>query len=149
MVDENNKSKKPVEIGDKVSVFYKGTFEDGTEFDSNFDGEPLKFTVGGGEMIKGFDDAVKGMKVDETKNIKLTPEEGYGNPKKELVVEVPISQFGGQEVKEGMGVTTENGQPGLITKVENEKATIDFNSPLAGKNLLFEIKLAEIESKKE
>lgn len=138
-------TERKVAKGDKVSVYYKGTLEDGTEFDSNFDGKPLEFTVGGGEMIRGFDRAVIGMKVNETKKVTLKPAEAYGEPKLELITEVPTSAFGDQKAEEGMGVQTDRGQQGIITKIENDKATIDFNPPLAGKTLNFEIKLDKIE----
>ena len=67
-----------VKKGDKVQVHYTGTFEDGTEFDSSKGKDPLEFTAGAGQMIKGFDDAVIGMEVGEEKEIKIPPEEAYG-----------------------------------------------------------------------
>ncbi len=64
--------------GDSVQVHYKGTLNDGTQFDSSYDrGEPIAFTVGGGQMIEGFDNAVFGMTIGEVKNITLTPDEAY------------------------------------------------------------------------
>lgn len=142
MADETNNA--VVKKGDKISVFYKGTLEDGTVFDSNEGKEPLKFEVGAGQVIKGFDDAVVGMKVGETKNISLPPEDAYGQPKDELVLKVPKKQFADQKVEAGMGVQSDRGHRGMVKKVGDEDVTIDFNFPLSGKTLNFEIKVVGI-----
>lgn len=142
MAEEANNA--VVKKGDKVSVFYKGTLEDGTIFDSNEGKEPLKFEVGSGQVIKGFDEAVVGMKAGETKSVTLPPEQAYGEPKKELVVKLQKKQFGDQEVKVGMAANSSQGHQGIITDVSGEDVTVDFNFPLSGKTLKFEIKLAGI-----
>lgn len=140
-----------VEKGNKVKVEYKGTFDDGTVFDaSEKHGQPLEFTAGAGQVVKGFDDAVMGMNVDESKTFKVKPEEGYGEHKADLIKKIPRKDLPeGEEPKVGMmvGLTAPNGQqfPAMITEVSDEEITIDLNHPLAGKQLTFEIKVVGIE----
>ncbi len=141
-----------VKKGDRVVVNYTGTFEDGTVFDSSYHGDhthPIEFTVGSGEIIKGFDEGVIGMEVGEEKEITILPEEAYGERKEELIQKIPRSQFpNSEEIQEGMSVNlmTKDGQefPATIVKVEEDYITIDLNHPLAGEKLNFKIKLEEI-----
>jgi FKBP-type peptidyl-prolyl cis-trans isomerase 2 len=139
-----------VKKGDKIKVEYEGKLEDGTIFDSSKKHEaPLEFTVGEGQLIKGFEEAVVGMNVGEEKEIKLLPEEAYGNHNPELVREMPKETFqSDQEIEPGMMflMNLPDGRqiPVRITNVSDEKVTIDLNSPLAGKTLVFKIKVLEI-----
>lgn len=139
-----------VENGQTVNVHYTGTFEDGTKFDSSHDrGETLSFQVGSGQVVKGFDDALLGMSVGDTKTIQLTPENAYGDPVQEAIQEVPMSSFPeGTELTEGVTIIGQNGQGqqmmGRVVGLTDTTATIDFNHPLAGKNLNFEIELVSI-----
>ena len=141
-----------VENGNTVSVHYKGTLNDGTEFDnSRTRGEPLTFQVGSGMMIPGFDSGVLGMSIGETKNLSLTAEEGYGEKNDEALQEVskqffpPEFNFTAGEMVQG---TTPEGQP-LLAKIiseAEETVVLDFNHPLAGEGLNFEVELMEIKS---
>ena len=133
-----------VEKGDSIEVFYTGTLDDGTVFDSNVGKEPLAFTVGSGELIKGFDEGVIGMKLNETKKISIKAADAYGEKQAELIVEVPAENFGELEVKEGMGVRTEDGHEGIVVSIGEKTIKVDFNPQLAGKDLNFEIKIAKI-----
>ena len=133
-----------VEKDDAIEVFYTGTLDDGTVFDSNVGGAPLKFTVGSGELIKGFDEGVVGMKLNETKKVAIKAEDAYGKKRDELIVEVPKDNFGDAEIKEGMGVRTEDGHEGTVISVGEKSVKVDFNPQLAGKDLNFEIKVASI-----
>ncbi len=135
--------------GDVVKVEYKGTFDDGNVFDTSEGKEPLVFKIGASEVIKGFDDAVKGMGIGAEKEIKIKPEEGYGERNEALVQKVPLSTFPPEmEVKEGIGLRlqapTREIITAIITGVDSETATLDFNHPLAGKTLNFKIKLVGI-----
>ena len=136
--------------GDNVSVYYTGTFTNGTVFDSNVGRAPLNFTVGAGQLITGFDNAVLGMTVGETKNVTIPMNEAYGPVNPAMIVSVALSVFGNSTITPGMTVTrTVNGQyfPGIVRSVNATNATIDFNSPLAGKDLVFKIELASIHKK--
>ena len=143
----NNAAVPVVAAGDTVNVSYTGTFTNGTVFDSNVGKSPLQFTVGSGQVIPGFDQGVIGMKLNEEKTITIPANEAYGEVNPALITEVPISAFGNQTVQVGMGVgKTVNGQQirGVITSVNKTNATLDFNPPLAGKTLVFKIKILSI-----
>ena len=136
--------------GDNVSVHYVGTLNDGTKFDSSRDrGEPISFTVGAGQMISGFNDAVVDMNVGETKTITLEPDQAYGDLNPDAIQEFPKDQFpenfefisGGVvqgQYPDGSGFTA------TITEVKDSTATLDFNHPMAGKTLNFEIELVAV-----
>lgn len=140
---------KTVQNGDTVTVNYVARYQDGTIFD--FSGEtPLTFVVGSGQVIEGFNYAVIGMKEGETKTVNVTPERGYGLSDESLMrVETleALSNAGydveiGTVVSVGTGNNTINGR---ITEINSTHAIIDFNHPLAGKTLVFEITLVGIE----
>jgi len=134
---------------DKVKVHYTGTLEDGTVFDSSRESEPLEFTVGGGEMIKGFDAAVVGMTVGESKQFTIPADDAYGQHREEMVFQVNRSQLPeGMEPEVGQHLQTqaEGGHPVILEIVEvgAETVTLDGNHPLAGKDLNFDIEIMEI-----
>jgi len=139
-----------VKKGDKVKVEYTGMLEDGTVFDSSkhHDG-PLEFEVGGGQIIKGFDDGILGMKPGDEKEIKLFPKDAYGDHDPMLVKTIPRDCFPpNQDIQPGMMfmMTLQNGRqiPVRITQVSDGTITIDANPPLAGKTLIFKIKLVDV-----
>lgn len=141
-----------VENGNTIQVEYEGRLEDGTVFDSSKNhGQPLEFLVGSGQIIKGFDTAVIGMNIGEEKEITIPPEEAYGQYQEDLVRDLPRNSFpDGQEVKTGMVfmMNLEDGRqiPVRISNVTDDAVTIDLNPPLAGKTLIFKIKLVAIVS---
>ena len=145
-----NNTSPIVANGDTVDVFYTGTFTNGTVFDSNVGGQPLQFTVGSGQVIPGFDQAVLGMKLKESKTVTIPANDAYGPVNPSLIVEVPLSKFGNQssQIKIGSVVTQQStsGQPiqGIVTNINGGNATIDFNPPLAGKTLIFNITVENI-----
>lgn len=136
--------------GKTLRVHYKGTFNDGTQFDSSYDrGEPLEFVCGAGMMIKGFDAAVEDMNVGDIVEIHLMPEEAYGMPDPEAIFTLEISNLpGAEELESGQQVYLSNslGQPVPVRVVEKDAATITFdaNHEMAGKELNFKIELVEI-----
>jgi peptidylprolyl isomerase len=146
-----------VENGDSVKVDYEGKFEDGAVFDTSKHGDhshPLEFEVGAGKVVKGFDSAVLGMKECDEKEFTLKPEDAYGNRKEELKQEVPRDKLPSEpEPQVGMTLvmsTPEGHQmPVQIASVENDKVVLDMNHPLAGKTLIFKIKVVEIEKAKK
>jgi len=139
-----------VTTGHTVSVHYKGTFPDGTEFDnSRIRGEALSFEVGSGRMIRGFNDAVVGMATGETKTVTLQPETAYGMPEKDAFQNVPKTAFGEDFTFELGGMIKGNGPQGpflaKIHEVQDEEVVLDFNHPLAGKELNFEIEIVSVD----
>ncbi|MBU2639243.1 MAG: peptidylprolyl isomerase [Nanoarchaeota archaeon] len=141
-----------VKDGDKVGVEYEGKLENGEVFDSSKHGEhshPLEFEVGKGQVIKGFDEAVLGMEEGEEKEVTIKPEEGYGPRNEQLVKKFPKDKLpADQEPKEGMmlavGLPDGRKIPARITKVEEKEIEVDLNHPLAGKVLIFKIKVVKI-----
>lgn len=138
--------------GDTVKVDYTGKLPDGTVFDSSIGKTPLEFTIGGGQMIKGFDTAVLGMKVGQSKTVVLPPEDAYGAHRDELVRVVDKSEMGpsaNASVGQYIPVTYPNGTRGtvLVVAVNATTATVDTNHPLAGKTLTFDIKLVSVTPK--
>jgi len=136
--------------GDTVKVHYTGTLSDGTQFDSSKGKDPLEFTVGAGQMIKGFDAAVRGMKVGETKTVTIPAAEAYGEHKDSLVITFDLSEIpDGMSLKVGDTVPLQTASGGYVngtvTAVTDTDVTVDANHRLAGKDLTFEITLVEIE----
>lgn len=137
-------------VGKTCRTHYRGTFNDGTQFDSSYDrGEPLEFICGAGQMIKGFDAAVADMEVGQAVDIHLMPEEAYGMPDPNAVFTVEIAQLpGSEELEAGQQVylTNQYGQPFPVkVKTKDETSiTFDANHEMAGKELNFHIELVEV-----
>lgn len=134
---------RTVQSGDAVAVHYTGTLDNGEEFDSSIGGPTLNFTAGAGEMIAGFDAAVMGMTVGESKTIRITPDEAYGLRNDGLITEigrdsVPDNVTVGQELVDGVGNVV------VVVEVRDDVVVIDQNHPLAGEALNFEIELVSI-----
>eukprot|EP00931_Biecheleriopsis_adriatica_P108623 TRINITY_DN82966_c0_g1_i1.p1 TRINITY_DN82966_c0_g1~~TRINITY_DN82966_c0_g1_i1.p1 ORF type:complete len:326 (-),score=54.74 TRINITY_DN82966_c0_g1_i1:50-952(-) len=130
--------------GFRVKVDYVGTLEDGSVFDSSEGAQPLMFTVGAGQMIPGFDKGVVGMRVGETKQLRLEPADAYGDHDPRGVQEVPLERLP-DGVKVGDALRTSQGGKAIVTKVENNQATVDLNHELAGKVLNFKVTLVSCE----
>ena len=143
--------------GDRVKVHYTGRLDDGTVFDSSEcedDGcgcghGPLEFTIGGGQVIPGFDAGVKGLSVGESKTIHIPVDEAYGERIEEMVAVVPRGDLPPDmkpEVGQQLEVTQEDGQAFtvIVMDVNDKTITIDANHPLAGQALNFDLKLVEI-----
>ncbi len=139
-----------VKKGDKVSIEYEGTLENGTVFDSSSKhGKPLEFEAGASQMIKGFDAAVIGMDEGQEKKITLRPEDAYGNHNPDLVKKIPREQFPKEhEPETGMILLlgTPDGRqfPIKVAEVTDTEVGLDLNHPLAGKTLNFKVKVVAI-----
>ena len=137
-------------VGKTCRTHYRGTFNDGTQFDSSYDrGEPLEFVCGAGQMIRGFDAAVADMEVGQVVDVHLMPEEAYGMPDPNAVFTVEIAQLpGSEELEAGQQVYLSNqyGQPFPVKVVTKDETmiTFDANHEMAGKELNFRIELVEV-----
>jgi len=135
--------------GDVVKVHYTGKLTSGEQFDSSVGREPLEFTVGAGQMIKGFDLALPGMAIGEKKTINIAPADGYGERSEEAIIPFPKENVpADMKLEPGMTLTLSNqmGQPVPVIVVEVQEAVIilDANHFLAGQELIFDIELVEI-----
>ena len=137
-------------VGKVCRTHYRGTFNDGTQFDSSYDrGEPLEFVCGAGQMIPGFDAAVADMEVGQVVDVHLMPEEAYGMPDPGAVFTVEIAQLPGSEslaVGQQAYLTGQSGQPFpvMVTAKDEKTITFDANHEMAGKELNFRIELVEV-----
>ncbi len=138
-----------VKTGDKVKVHYTGKLTSGDEFDSSAGREPLEFTVGAGQMIKGFDAALPGMIVGDKKTINIAAEDGYGERSEEAIIEFPKENVPADlKLEPGMTLTLSNQQgqpvPVIVKEVKDDIIILDANHFLAGQELVFDIELVEL-----
>ena len=138
-----------VKSGDKVKVHYHGKLRNGETFDSSQGREPLEFTVGGGQVIKGFDNGVMGMQVGDKRTVEIEVTDAYGEKNEDMLVEFPKEQFPPDMKPEvGMQLMMNNGQgqsfPVVVKEVREDNVLLDANHPLAGEDLIFDIELVEI-----
>ncbi|WP_297500884.1 peptidylprolyl isomerase [Thermococcus sp.] len=152
------------EPGDMVLFNYIGRFENGEVFDTSYgdlakkngiyveerEYGPMWVTIGIGEVIPGLDEAMIGMEAGEKKIVTVPPEKAYGMPNPELVIKVPVEEFSkaGLEPQEGLYVMTDSGIAKIVA-VEGDTVSLDFNHPLAGKTLIFEVEVLEVKRSKE
>ena len=139
---------EPAKNGDRVRVHYTGRLEDGQVFDSSKDGDPLEFTVGAGDVIPGFDEAVRGMSVGDTRTVEIESEDAYGPHRDGMVAQFSreAAQFP-VEPQVGMNfmmpLPDGNQLEVVVTEVTDTHVTLDGNHPLAGKKLIFDVELME------
>ncbi len=138
-----------VENGKFVSVDYEGRLDNGEVFDSSQEAQPLELQVGSGQIIKGFEEALKGMELREKKTFTLDPDEAYGHRDENQLhtfsrSEVPAEM--NPQVGEMIGLQTPDGQqiPATIAEADDEKVVVDLNHPLAGKSLTFDVEVVGI-----
>ena len=133
-----------VQDGDLVEVHYTGTLDDGSTFDSSRErGTPFSFTVGTGEVIPGFDEAVRGLAVGESRTVRMLPADAYGEWSEDLVVEVPYGPSQG-DVAVGDEVFLNTGRAAVVLEVKEGTVVLDTNHELAGEALTFEIEVVAI-----
>ncbi len=137
-----------IEAGSTVGIEYTLTLEDGTKVDSNVGGEVLTFEQGAGQIIPGLDRQLVGMQVSEARQLTVPPEEGYGPVNPDAFRDVPVSDLpeGARAPGTPLAARDEQGnvQHLRVHKVEGEVATLDFNHPLAGQTLIFDVKILEV-----
>ncbi len=137
-------------VGDTVKVNYTGKLQDGTVFDSSENRDPLQFSLGEGQVIAGFEEAIVGMSPGDSKSVNIPSEQAYGPYQDELVIVVDEKQIPSDlsvEVGQQLQMRHSSGQavPVTITNITDDKVTLDANHPLAGKDLIFDIELVTIQ----
>ena len=135
--------------GDSVKIHYTGTLEDGTTFDSSAGRDPLKFTLGGGQVIVGFNEAVTGMEVGEKKNVIIPADKAYGQRNEKMVIIALKDQIPSDftpEIGQQVEMDGENNEKivARIIEITDKEIILDANPPLAGKELAFDIELVAI-----
>ena len=134
----------PVSEGTRVYVNFSLSLEDGAEVDSNFGGEPVDFVVGDGSLLPGFERLLFGMSAGQRRLFTVSPEDGFGQPNDNNVQYLPRSRFAADDDLE-IGLVFSfadagGGElPGLIVALDDDEVTVDFNHPLAGRNILFDV----------
>ncbi|MEM6514232.1 MAG: peptidylprolyl isomerase [Pseudomonadota bacterium] len=135
--------------GDNVKIHYTGTLDDGTEFDSSAGREPLEFELGSGQVIPGFDNAVDGMAVGDSKRVRIESGDAYGERHEQLIQEVPRTALP-EDMQPEVGMALQSQAPDgqvmnlTVTEVSEASITVDANHPLAGQALTFDIELVAI-----
>ena len=137
--------------GDLVKVHYRGTLQDGTVFDSSYEGEPLEFTLGQGQIIPGFEQAVQGMTPGDSKTVQVEQDQAYGNYDESKLINVQRANLPENiQPEEGMvlQVNSQDNETFYVTvnEVKDEEVVLDGNHPLAGKDLTFEIELVDLQA---
>ncbi len=134
--------------GRRVTVHYRGTLDDGKEFDSSEGREPLEFVVGAGDLIPGFEKAIIGMEAGQEKTVTLDPEDAYGPYEDQLVVEGPRNSVPDGELQVGQSYTVHlrGGEEavGRVLRIHGGTVAMDFNHPLAGKRLTFRLRVLSV-----
>lgn len=137
-----------IKNGDKIRAHYTGSLNDGTEFDSSRNRDPITFTVGDGTIIPGFEKAVLGHKIGDKVKVRIQPEEAYGNHDPELIFTVERAQMPDNiplEIGTPLHLANDQGaMDAIITDIDPENITLDANHPLAGKELIFEIEIIAV-----
>ncbi|GBD39382.1 FKBP-type peptidyl-prolyl cis-trans isomerase SlyD [bacterium HR37] len=140
-------SEKIVEVGDTVRFSFVGKFGDGSIFDTS--DEPISIEIGTGKLIKGLDKEILGMKEGEEKEITVSPEEGYGFEDPNLITTIPYEAFQKNNIEPRVGMMLRTPQGDChVTAISGNEVEISYNHPLAGKTLIFDIKIEEIIKKK-
>ncbi len=146
---KSDKKNQPVVAdGKKVSIEYTLKLEDGTTVDTNVGKKPLTFVIGSHQIIEGLEDALKGMKIGETKHVVVPPEKGYGPVNKNAIIEVEKNRIPeGAKVGTILKGTDRNGRDfyARVVEIKDKTVLLDFNHPLAGKTLYFDVKIVNIE----
>jgi FKBP-type peptidyl-prolyl cis-trans isomerase SlpA len=139
--------KLEVELGTKVTLHFALVLEDGDVIDSNFETAPATFTVGDGNLLPGFESTLIGLENGDEREFTIPPEEAFGQHNPQNVQRVDRSNFDQQELEVGAMFSFQNGDgelPGVIIEFEDDEILIDFNHPLAGKNIIFQVKIMNI-----
>ena len=134
----------------EVTLHFALRLENGEVVDSTFDKKPATFKVGDGNLLPGFEQQLYGLKAGDKRSLQVAPEQGFGQPNPQNVQVMPRSQFEGMELSEGLLVIFNDAAnselPGVVKTFDERQVTVDFNHPLAGKALSFEVEIIEVKA---
>jgi FKBP-type peptidyl-prolyl cis-trans isomerase SlpA len=136
--------------GTRVTLHFALRLADGEVIDSNFEREPATFTVGDGNLLQGFEQSIFGLKEGDRKTLVITPEQGFGQRNPNNIQEIPRSQFGADiQLEEGLMLSFADAQktelPGVVKRFNDDVVVVDFNHPLAGREIFFDVAILKIE----
>ena len=140
----------PVSEGTRVFLNFSVSLEDGSEVDTNFGGDPVDFAIGDGSLLPGFERRIFGMSAGERQMFKVPPEDAFGQPNENNVQQLPRGQFD-DDIELEIGLVFSFGDagggelPGMIISFDDEEVTVDFNHPLAGRTILFDVMVHRVE----
>ena len=136
--------------GVQVTLHFAIKLENGDVVDSTFDKQPATFKVGDGNLLPGFEQALFGLKGGDKRSLPIMPEQGFGQPNPQNQQVMPRSQFKDMELTEGLLVIFNDAAntelPGVVKTFDDTHVTIDFNHPLAGKTLTFDVEIIEVKA---
>ncbi|GAB1256303.1 FKBP-type peptidyl-prolyl cis-trans isomerase [Aurantivibrio plasticivorans] len=143
-------SELQVSQGTKVTLHFAIKLDDGTVVDSTFDRNPATFEVGDKNLLDGFEQLLMGLVAGDKQSFRVTPEQGFGQRNPNNMQEIPLDAFDIQEeLSEGLMVSfaDANGAelPGVVHSIDNDKVIVDFNHPLAGRDLLFDVDIIDVQ----
>ena len=135
--------------GVEVTLHFSLTLEDGTQVDSNFDSSPATFAIGDGNLLAGFEEALFGLKAGDEQKFVIPPEKGFGQHNPTNIQTIDRDEFPSDiELQEGLVLSFADAQqselPGVITAFNDDTVTVDFNHPLAGRNIEFAVKIVDV-----
>ena len=134
----------------EVTLHFALKLENGDVVDSTFDKQPATFTFGDGNLLPGFELALQGLKAGDKRSLRIEPEHGFGQPNPQNVQVMPRGQFEGMELSEGLMVIFQDAAkgelPGVVSRFDAQQVTVDFNHPLAGKVLTFEVEILDVKA---
>jgi FKBP-type peptidyl-prolyl cis-trans isomerase SlpA len=133
----------------RVTLHFAIKLDDGVPVDSTFEKQPATFTIGDGSLLPGFEQTLFGLKAGDQRSFEISPEQGFGQGNPLNVQIIPRSQFARMELSEGLLIIFNDAAnaelPGVIREFDEERVTVDFNHPLAGKQLIFDVQIIQVD----
>ena len=134
----------------EVTLHFALKLDNGDVVDSTFDKQPATFKFGDGNLLPGFELALQGLKAGDKRSLRIEPEHGFGQPNPQNIQVMPRGQFEGMELSEGLMVIFQDAAkaelPGVVSRFDNQQVTVDFNHPLAGKVLTFDVEILDVKA---
>lgn len=135
--------------GLEVTLYFSLKLQDDSVIDSNFDSEPATFVVGDGKLLSGFEKALFGLRSGAKESFLITPDQGFGQPNPDNIQQIRRDRFDNKlELTEGLVLSFEDAGggelPGVVTEYDDETVTVDFNHPLAGRDIIFDVEILDV-----